>query len=83
MVIQRIKMSANTEFLCNIIFVTSFSNSHIIIMMLPDLHKFTKIVTKFWIRIKRMDRSHKCAAETNQACNRLVNKIQVPTFPQR
>ena len=59
MVIQRIMVSANTEFLCDIIFVTSFlqlSNFYVIIMMLHDLHKITKSVTKFWIHMKRTDR---------------------------
>ena len=28
--------------------------------------KFSKIVTKFWIRIKRTDRSHVCPANTNE-----------------
>ena len=33
--------------------------------MLHHLHKFSKIVTIFWIRIKRTDRSHRCPAGTN------------------
>ena len=34
-------------------------------MMLCDLHKIMKSVTKFWNRIKRTDRSHRCSADTN------------------
>ena len=40
-------LSANTEFLCDVIFVTSK------FLMLCDSHKIRGIVTKFWIRIKR------------------------------
>ena len=50
MVIQRIIVSANTEFLCDVIFVTYY---YVTIMMLCDLHKIMKSVTKFWIRTKR------------------------------
>ena len=72
MVIQRIILSANTEFLCDIIFMTSFlwlSNSYIIIMMLWDSHKITKTGTKFWIRIKRTDKSHRCPTHINYSKN--------------
>ena len=60
MVIQRIMVSA--EFLYDVMFVMSFlwhSNSYIIIMILHDLHKIKKSVTKFCIHIKRTDRSHR------------------------
>ena len=55
-------------------FVTSFlwhSNSYVIITMLRDLHKITKSVTKFWIRIKRMNGSHMCPADSNKDAWRL------------
>ena len=32
---------------------------------LCDLHKFSKIVIKFWIRAKRMDKSCKCPSDAN------------------
>ena len=48
---------------CDIFSVTS--NSYVIIMMLCDSHKTMKIVTKFCIRIKRMDRSHSCLTDTD------------------
>ena len=31
-----------------------------------NTHKFSKIVTKFWIPIKRTDRSHRCPVDTNK-----------------
>ena len=57
MVIQKIVLSANTvSTWCHFLW---HSNSYIIIMMLCDSHKITKSVTKFWIALKRMDRSHR------------------------
>ena len=47
-------MFADTEFLCDVIFVTSFVTDRI-----------TKIVTKFWIHIKRTDRPHGCHSHAN------------------
>ena len=35
-------------------------------MTLRDLHKTTKNVIKFWIRIKITDRSHRCTAEPSR-----------------
>ena len=58
-----------TEFLCNVIFVTSFlgpSNFYVIIVTTRDLHKIMKSVTKFWSVIKRTDRSHRCPTDTNK-----------------
>ena len=33
---------------------------------LCDVTELTKIVTNFWIRMKRTDRSHRCPADTNK-----------------
>ena len=38
-------------------------------MALHDSHKITKSVTKFWISIKRTDRSHRFPIDTNKDCN--------------
>ena len=54
-IIQWIMVSANTEFLCDIIFD-----------IISVMHKYSKIVIKFWIRIKRTDRLHRCPADTNK-----------------
>ena len=35
---------------------------------LHDSHKFSKMFTKFWIRIKRKDESHRCTVDTNNCC---------------
>ena len=37
------------------------------------MHNFSKIVIKFWIRVKRTDRSQKCPANTNDA----IDSIQI------
>ena len=34
--------------------------------MLDDSHKIMRSVTKFRIRMKKTDRSHKCTADTNE-----------------
>ena len=67
--VNKIIMSANNEFLCDFIFMTSFlwhSYSYVNIMTLHDLHKITRFITKFGIHIKRTDRSHRCPANTNE-----------------
>ena len=37
-----------------------------------DSHKFSKIVPKFWIRMKRVDTSHMCPADTNNVALKTV-----------
>ena len=55
--IHRIMLSANTRLhVCDVIFCDIFSVAH----------KFSKIVTKFWIHIKRTDISHRCPADANE-----------------
>ena len=53
-----------------------------LLMTLRDSHKITKIFTKFWIRIKRTDISHKCPADTSDfgpALNRITNWSSMTT----
>ena len=61
MVIQRIIVSANTvsmgRHFCDV-----FS---VIFKFLRDSHKIKESVTKFWIHIKRTERSHRCPTDTN------------------
>ena len=66
MVIQRIIVSANIEFLCDIIFdAFSVTFKFFTIMTLRDSHKITKSVTKFWIRIKRTNGKHNEITSSN------------------
>ena len=57
MVIQSIVVSVNTVSMSR--YFCDFS------VMLHDLHRITKIVTKFWIRIKRTDRSQTLLEEVH------------------
>ena len=52
-------------------YVTSFLWRYLLdSQMLHNLHKFSKIVTKFWIRIKWSDASHRCPVYTNNTIYR-------------